>query len=106
MMEQVQALADARHIRLNFVVVGLDPEADKPEDWAVYRADRGLTRPNWQFLTGDEASTRQLARRLGVRYWRYGEHTLHDLRIVLLSDAALPLRQVASFDDRLETLLP
>jgi cytochrome oxidase Cu insertion factor (SCO1/SenC/PrrC family) len=106
LMEQVQALADARHVRLNFVVVGLDPQADQPADWAAYRADRQLTRPNWQFLSGDEASTRQLAHRLGVRYWRYGEHTLHDLRIVLLSEAAQPLRRIASFDDSLDTLLP
>jgi cytochrome oxidase Cu insertion factor (SCO1/SenC/PrrC family) len=106
MMEEVQGLADARGIRLNFVVVGLDPEADKPEDWAAYRADRHLTRPNWQFLSGDEVSTRQLARRLGVRYWRYGEHTLHDLRVVLLSESAQPVRRIASFDDRLDTLLP
>jgi cytochrome oxidase Cu insertion factor (SCO1/SenC/PrrC family) len=105
-MEQLQARADARHMRLNFVVVGLDPEADKPADWAAYRADHRLTRPNWQLLTGDDASIRQLARRLGVRYWRYGEHTLHDLRIVLLSESAQPLRQIASFDDGLDTLLP
>jgi cytochrome oxidase Cu insertion factor (SCO1/SenC/PrrC family) len=106
MMEQVQALADARHIQLNFVVVGLDPEADKPADWAAYRADHRLQRPNWQFLSGDEASTRQLARRLGVRYWRYGEHTLHDLRIVLLSETAQPLRRIDAFDDSIDTLLP
>jgi cytochrome oxidase Cu insertion factor (SCO1/SenC/PrrC family) len=106
MMEQVQALADARHVRLNFVVVGLDPKADTPADWAAYRADRRLTRSNWRFLSGDEASTRLFARRLGVRYWRYGEHTLHDLRIVLLSDTGQPLRSITSFDDSLEMLLP
>lgn len=106
MMEQLQVLADARHVRLNFVVVGLDPQADTPADWAAYRVDRHLTRPNWQFLSGDAASTRQFAKRLGVRYWRYGEHTLHDLRIVLLSASGEPVRSIASFDDSLDTLLP
>jgi protein SCO1/2 len=105
-MEQVQRLADARHLQLNFVVVGLDPGADRPEDWAELRAERHLERPNWHFLSGDEASIRQLARRLGVRYWRYGEHTLHDLRIVLLSAQAQPLKSIDSFDQAAESLLP
>lgn len=106
MMEQVQRLADARHQKLNFVVIGLDPSADRPEDWAQVRAERHLERANWHFLSGDEASIRQLARRLGVRYWRYGEHTLHDLRIVLLSAQAQPLKSVDTFDQAAETLLP
>jgi cytochrome oxidase Cu insertion factor (SCO1/SenC/PrrC family) len=106
MMEEVQRLADARHLALNFVVIGLDPLADRPEDWAQLRAERHLERPNWHFLTGDEASIRQLARRLGVRYWRYGEHTLHDLRIVLLSAQAQPLKSIDAFDQAAETLLP
>jgi len=106
MMEQVQQLADARQLKLNFLVIGLDPRADRPEDWAQLRAERHLTRSNWHFLSGDEASTRQLARRLGVHYWRYGEHTLHDLRIVLLSAQAQPLKTVDAFDQAAETLLP
>lgn len=106
MMEETQRLADARKLNMNFVVVGLDPHADTPADWAQFRAERGLTRSNWQFLSGDDASTRQLARRLGVRYWRYGEHTLHDLRIVLLSAQAQPLTSIEAFDQALETLLP
>lgn len=106
MMEQLQALADARQVTLNFVVIGLDPQADRPADWAAYRTEHRLQRPNWHFLSGSEAATRQFARRLGVRYWRYGEHTLHDLRIVLLSGTAQPLRSVVAFDDRVESLLP
>jgi cytochrome oxidase Cu insertion factor (SCO1/SenC/PrrC family) len=106
MMEQVQLLADARHLDVNFVVVGLDPRADRPADWAQLRAERHLERSNWHFLSGDEASTRQLARRLGLRYWRYGEHTLHDLRIVLLSAQAQPLKSIDAFDQAVETLLP
>jgi protein SCO1/2 len=106
MMEQVQRMADERHVALNFVVIGLDPHADRPEDWAQVRAERHLERSNWHFLSGDEASIRQLARRLGVRYWRYGEHTLHDLRIVLLSAQAQPLKSVDAFDQAAETLLP
>jgi len=106
MMEQVQRLADARQLELNFVVIGLDPNADRPEDWAQVRAEHHLERSNWHFLSGDEAAIRQLARRLGVHYWRYGEHIMHDLRIVLLSAQAQPLKSIDAFDQAAETLLP
>jgi protein SCO1/2 len=105
-LERLQALADERHTTVNIVVVGLDPGQDRPADWAEYRAERKLNRPNWQFLSGDEASTRHLASRLGVRYWRYGEHTMHDFRIVLLSAQGLTVRSMDQFDQELALLLP
>jgi cytochrome oxidase Cu insertion factor (SCO1/SenC/PrrC family) len=105
-MQNVQALADDRHLRLNFVVIGLDPHEDTPADWAALRVEHKLTRPNWQFLSGDDASTRQLAQRLGVRYWRYGEHTMHDFRIVLLSADGRVLRSIDAFDQSPASLLP
>ena len=105
-LERLQAMADARHAKLNIVVVGLDPSQDRPADWADYRAERKLNRPNWQFLSGDETSTRRLATRLGVRYWRYGEHTMHDFRIMLLSAQGLEVRSIDKFDQDLALLLP
>lgn len=105
-MENVQALADQRHVALRFVVVGLDPSQDKPADWAAFRTERKLERPNWYFLSGDEAATRRFANRLGVHYWRYGEHTVHDFKIVLLSPDGKMLRSIETFDDKLALLLP
>lgn len=105
-MEQIQKLADDRRLNLNFVVVGLDPTVDRPSDWAQLRAERGLVRGNWRFLSGDEASTRRLARSLGIQYWRYGEHTLHDFRIVLLSPDGRPARQLDAVDQPVAALLP
>lgn len=105
-MQQIQSLADDRKLRLNFVVVGLDPVEDKPEDWAEFRANRKLARTNWQFLSGSAESTRQLARQLGIRYWRYGEHTVHDFRIVLLSPDGRVLRSMLTFDADPAALLP
>ena len=105
-LERLQALADERHATINIVVVGLDPSQDRPADWAGYRVERRLNRPNWQFLSGDEASTRRLANRLGVRYWRYGEHTMHDFRIVLLSAEGSTIRSMDKFDQELALLLP
>lgn len=105
-LEQLQALADQRHVALNFVVIGIDPTQDRPADWADYRAERKLNRPNWQFLSGDEESIRQMANQLGVRYWRYGEHTLHDFKIVLLSADGHVVRSVDRFDQDMAALLP
>lgn len=105
-MENLQALADQRGLALDFVVVGLDPQQDKPDDWADFRAQRKLTRANWHFLSGDEAATRSLADHLGVNYWRYGEHVMHDFRIVLLSPDGQLLRSMDRFDEPLPRLLP
>jgi cytochrome oxidase Cu insertion factor (SCO1/SenC/PrrC family) len=106
LMQQVQSLADERGLALNFVVIGLDPEQDKPADWADLRRDRALTRSNWRFLSGDADAVRRVAHHLGVRYWRYGEHTMHDFRIALLSPDGRVLRSVDAFDANLLTLLP
>jgi len=105
-LQQVQNLADQRHAAMNFVVVGLDPTQDKPADWATFRVDRKLVRPNWVFLSGDSASTRAIALRLGVRYWKYGEHTMHDFKIVLLSPEGQIVRSMVAFDDSPELMLP
>jgi cytochrome oxidase Cu insertion factor (SCO1/SenC/PrrC family) len=105
-MEQLQALADKAGTALNFVVVGLDPAQDKPADWAAFRQERKLTRTNWRFLSGDSAGTKALAQRLGVRYWRYGEHTMHDFRVVLINPQGQVSRSLDSFDDPVMRLLP
>jgi cytochrome oxidase Cu insertion factor (SCO1/SenC/PrrC family) len=105
-MENLQALADQRGLDLNFVVVGLDPRQDKPADWASFRTERKLTRANWQFLSGDEAATRRIAQQLGVHYWQYDEHVMHDFRIVLLSSTGRLLSSMDRFDDPLARVLP
>jgi protein SCO1 len=105
MLEQLQGLADARGVALNFVVIGLDPAQDRPADWAAYRAERKLHRANWKFLSGDSASTARIAQRLGVRYWRYGEHTMHDFRIVLVSGQGRVVTSLTTPDQGLATLL-
>ena len=106
MLEALQGVADQRHVALNFVVVGIDPGQDRPADWADYRASRKLTRTNWQFLTGDEQSVLQMANGLGVHYWRYGDHTLHDFKIVLLSPDGKLVRSIERADQDVTVLLP
>jgi cytochrome oxidase Cu insertion factor (SCO1/SenC/PrrC family) len=105
-MEELQSRADARHLAISFVVVGIDPELDRPADWASYRVDHKLGRKNWQFLTGDQDATRQLAARLGVRYWHYGDHVMHDFRIALLAPDGRVVAALNAADDDLGKLIP
>jgi cytochrome oxidase Cu insertion factor (SCO1/SenC/PrrC family) len=105
-LQDLQALADQRQIGLQFLVVGLDPAQDRPADWAALRIVRHLTRPNWSFLTGDAAATRLMAEHLGVHYWRYGEHTMHDFKIVLVSPEGAVVRSLEAYDEPVAKLLP
>lgn len=106
LMQRLQTMADAKHVALTFLVFGIDPEQDKPADWAQLRRDRHLQRANWAFLSGDARAVDRVAHDLGVHYWRYGEHTLHDFKIVLLAPSGEIVRSIESFDQDLSVLLP
>jgi cytochrome oxidase Cu insertion factor (SCO1/SenC/PrrC family) len=105
-MQSVQALADRERVALNFVVLGLDPAQDKPADWAAFRVDHKLARNNWYFLTGDAPAVQLAAQRLGVGYWRYGDHIVHDFKIVLVSPEGRVVRTMDAFDQPASLLLP
>jgi protein SCO1 len=85
-LKRLQSEMDADGKPAEFVIVGYDPSVDDPQAWREYRESRGLTRENWHFLTGTPASTRQLARSLGFRFWKYDRHVMHDYRIVVLDE--------------------
>jgi len=105
-MEGVQALADRQHAVVDFVVLGLDPAQDLPADWAAFRSERKLTRANWHFLSADPATVQRMAERLGIRYWHYGEHTMHDFKIVLLATDGQVAHSMNHFDQDPAMLLP
>jgi cytochrome oxidase Cu insertion factor (SCO1/SenC/PrrC family) len=103
-MEELQAIADQRHLRLEFLVIGLDPRSDTPKAWREYRAQRKLGRENWHFVGGDDGRTRRIAEMLGISYWFYDEHLLHDFKIVLIAPDGTIKRALAWSDDRPDTL--
>lgn len=82
---EIQARADAVGLALDFVVVSIDPLEDTPQAWADYRTAHKLQRSNWTFLSGSKGATNALAGFLGVRFWNYDEHVLHDFKIVRLN---------------------
>jgi len=94
-MSEIQQRLDALNVDADFVIVGYDPENDSPSDWSDWRVRRKLTRGNWHFLSGDPGTTRKLAHTLGLDFWAYDEHIVHDFRIVLF-DAQW--RKIAEID--------
>jgi cytochrome oxidase Cu insertion factor (SCO1/SenC/PrrC family) len=105
-VRELAALAAERHVELNMLVVGLDPVQDRPSDWAELRADQKLWFHNLEFLSGNESSTRAMAQSIGTKYWRYGEHTMHDFRIVLVSPEGRVVKSMDRFDQSVSALLP
>jgi len=83
-LKDIQTAADAAGRRFEFVVVSLDPRNDTPEAWRRYRKARGVERGNWTFLTASEADTPAMAQLLGVKYWLFDSHIMHDFRVLRL----------------------
>lgn len=81
-LKDIQAAADAAGRRFEFVVVSLDPKNDTPQAWARYRKARGAERGNWTFLTATVDDTPALARLLGIKYWVFDGHIMHDFRVL------------------------
>lgn len=84
-LEDIQSVADRKGVPIEIVVVSIDPSEDTPQAWAEYRKARRLARTNWTFLSGSKGSTRTLAHFLGIKFWTYDEHVMHDFKIVRLN---------------------
>jgi protein SCO1/2 len=104
-MEELQKLTDAQHLDVRFILVSLDPKTDTAEAWREYRHMRHLERSNWTFLSGTDQATRAVAVRLGIGYWLYDDHVLHDFGIALLAPNGEIVRKLTWQDQRLEILL-
>lgn len=97
-LKDVQAAADRANKQFDFIVLSLDPKNDTPEAWTRYRKLRDLDRPNWRFLTAAEKDTPGLARQLGVHYWLYDEHIMHDFRLLRLNEAGEIVKVIDAYD--------
>ncbi|WMW81753.1 SCO family protein [Undibacterium cyanobacteriorum] len=104
-MEQMQTILDQKKVEANFVIVGLDPVNDKPEDWRAYRKLRKLERENWYFLSGNAGDIKSLASQLGINYWVYHDHIMHDFSITLLDREGNTLKRMTNGGENLENFL-
>jgi len=92
----MQRALDARGEAAEIVVVGYDPQNDKPDVWRQYRKTHHLGRDNWHFLSGSVADTERLARSLGFDFWVYDEHVMHGSRVVIFDAAGAVQRELAA----------
>lgn len=97
-LKEVQAAADQARREFDFIVLSIDPKNDTPEAWTRYRKTRELDRDNWRFLTASVGDTPGLARRLGVHYWLYDEHIMHDFRLLRLNEAGEIIKVMDAYD--------
>ena len=78
----IQAEADRQKKPIRFLIVSLDPANDSPAAWRDYMKIRGLTRNNWNFLTGNRVATDRVISALNVKWWYFNEAIIHDFRVV------------------------
>jgi protein SCO1/2 len=97
-LKDVQAAADRSGRRIDFLIISLDPKNDTPAEWTRYRTTRDLDRPNWHFLTASVADTPGVARQLGINYWMYLEHIMHDFRLLRVDAAGAVVKTMETYD--------
>lgn len=98
-LQQVQAEADRRGQEPQFVVLSIDPDNDTPATWRAYRREKGLQRRNWHFLSAARPATERAAAWLGVRWWMFDGHLMHDFKIVRLDADGRLAAAMSSFDE-------
>jgi protein SCO1/2 len=104
-LKAIQAAADQQKIDIDFMIVSLDPKNDTPEAWKQYRISREVDRSNWHMLTGTEATTREFAALIGIKYWSMDEHIFHDFKIVRLNANGEIEKEITDYGDEPEYLL-
>jgi cytochrome oxidase Cu insertion factor (SCO1/SenC/PrrC family) len=104
-MKAIQAAADQKKMQIDFMIVSLDPKNDTPQAWQQYRISREVDRSNWHLLTGSEATTKEFANLIGIKYWTMDEHILHDFKIVRLNANGEIEKAITDYGDEPDSLL-
>ncbi|MCX7173691.1 MAG: SCO family protein [Proteobacteria bacterium] len=101
----VQNAADRQKKSFQFLIFSIDPKNDTPAEWTLYRKMRGLDRGNWHFMTASVAETPGLARTLGVHYWLYDEHIMHDFRLLRVDSNGNIVKVMEAFDANIDEFI-
>jgi len=104
-MKAIQAAADQKKMQIDFIIISLDPKNDTSQAWQQYRISREVDRSNWHLLTGSEATTKEFAALIGIKYWTMDEHILHDFKIVRLNAKGEIEKTITDYGDEPDTLL-
>lgn len=88
-------------------MISYDPLNDTWQNWAEFRKNHHYERSNWHFLTGSVEATKAISQLLGMDYWLYDEHVLHNFKIVRLGiTGSIEATLGWEGQDKIETLLP
>ena len=98
---EIQRLLDQRKLEAEFVVLSYDPQNDTWQSWAEYRKTHNLSRNNWHFLTGSLEDTKAISQLLGIDYWLYDEHVMHNFKIIRLDQNGF-IRKTLDWDAKEE----
>lgn len=104
-LTEIQDEADRRKLPVEFVILSLDPSNDTPAAWREYRQARGLKRENWHFVTGNRLATDRVVGTLGVHWWLYDGHIMHDLRILRLDEKGSVRSVIDGYDQPVSAFL-
>jgi protein SCO1 len=104
-LKAIQALADQKNLKIDFMIVSIDPRNDTPETWRQFRVSRDVERSNWHLLTGSKATTKQFANLIGINYWYMEEHVFHDFKIVRLNANGEIEKAITDYGDEADSLL-
>jgi cytochrome oxidase Cu insertion factor (SCO1/SenC/PrrC family) len=106
-MNELQRLFDQHGKQAEFVIVSYDPAGDTWQSWAAYRKTRNLTRENWHFLVGNSDDTIKLSQLLGMNYWLYDEHVMHNFKLVRLgSNGEIQKTLDWESQEKLDSMIP
>lgn len=97
-LKRIEAsLPSGREADVGFVLVSLDPSRDTPASLARWADDTQLDQARWTLLHGSDASVRELAATLGVRYQvQPGGEVAHANVITVLDAAGRVVHQQAT----------
>ncbi|MGA9665451.1 MAG: SCO family protein [Gallionella sp.] len=98
-LKSIQTLADQKNIKIDFMIISVDPRNDTPAAWRQYRKSRDVERNNWHLLTGSEAATKVIANLLGIKYWYMDEHVFHDFKILRLNAQGQVVKEITDYSD-------
>lgn len=104
---EIQQLFDKRKVEAEFIIISYDPINDTWKSWAEYRKVHHLERTNWHFLTGSQEDTKTISQMLGMDFWLYDDHIMHNFKIIRLSPDG-NIEKTLNWDNKeqIESLIP
>lgn len=100
-IKKLESKLGKRSKEINFVLVSIDPDRDKPEKLQKYSKSKKITHPNWYFLSGSDDSVLELAAVLGVKYKKLpdGEFSHSNIISIIDGEGVVKYQQVGLNQD-------